>query len=132
MKAVWCDKTLVEAPFDFCLCVCEKQYYRELKRLEIPEDMWSDFTLAGTRATVHRYTRTKGQPIALVCIRPTREKTLFQMHAVLVHEAVHLWQWTKELLGEDKPSDEFEAYGIQAMSQRLFYAYEELTKKRKS
>lgn len=131
MSAVWCDRTTTETPFDFCLCVSEEQYRKELKRMRIPKDMWGDFTVRNQRATVHRFTNSDGDPVAFVCIRPTTERTPQQINAVLVHEAVHLWQWMKELIGEDEPSIEFEAYSIQAMSQRLFYAYDDLTREKR-
>jgi hypothetical protein len=131
MKAEWCWRPIIDTPFDFCLCVNEEQYRRELKRLKIPKDMWGEFTLNGKRATVHRFTCNDGDPVAFVCIRPTKDKTIFQMHAVLAHEAVHLKQWMMELIGEDNPSAEFEAYAVQALSQRLFYAYDKLSGKKK-
>ena len=131
MKAVWCDRTLAETPFDFCLCLTEAQYHRELKRLRIPKGSWSPFTVRNQIATVHRFINEVSGNVALVCVKEKSGKTIHQINAVLVHEAVHLWQWTKELIGEDEPSIEFEAYAIQAMSQRLFYAYEELTRKKK-
>lgn len=131
MKAVWCDRTTTETPFEFCLCVTEEQYHKELKRLKVPKDEWGEFTIRGQRATVRRVVCEGCTPVAIVCIRPTTEKTIHQINAVLVHEAVHLWQWMKELIGEDEPSIEFEAYSIQGMAQRLFYAYDELTRKRK-
>lgn len=134
MKAAWCDRTLVETPWEFCLCVTVKQYERELRRLNIPKELWSPFTNNNnaSRATVHSFTRdSDSSRVALVCIHPSRKSTLMQTYAVLAHEATHIWQWTRESLGEEKPSTEFEAYAIQALCQRLFYAYETLTKKKK-
>jgi hypothetical protein len=42
---------------------------------------------------------------------------------MLVHEAVHVWQFHCENIGEREPSIEFEAYSIQAVSQFLMEAY---------
>jgi hypothetical protein len=130
LKAVWCDRALVETQYDFCLCVTEKQYHRELERFNVPKETWTPFTIGGTRAaTLHPLdSKTGGRPAAIVCLALNPERTTMQTYAVLVHEAVHLWQLTKEYMGEDKPSPEFEAYAVQALSQRLFYAYDELTK----
>lgn len=131
MKAAWCDRTLVESPFHFCLCVTEKQFHHEMERLKIPEDQRSEFTLGGRAATLHTFTGSKGDHIAVICVKPDPKRSVLQVHALLVHEAVHMWQDTKEFLGETAPSREFEAYAIQAMSQRLMYAYNDLTKKKK-
>ena len=43
--------------------------------------------------------------------------------ALLVHEAVHVWQAFCEDIGEKSPSDEFEAYSIQSISYELMTAY---------
>jgi hypothetical protein len=49
--------------------------------------------------------------------------TGLQVAALLVHEAVHVWQLFRESIGEHGPSKEFEAYSIQAISQRLMERY---------
>jgi hypothetical protein len=132
LKAVWCDRTLAETPYDFCLCTTDKQYQREMDRLKLPKKDRTPFLMAGSNATLHTWDNTSGgRPLAMVCIGDRKGKTLMQTYAVLVHEAVHLWQFTKERMGEDKPSPEFEAYAVQAISQRLFYAYDDLTKRKK-
>jgi hypothetical protein len=53
-----------------------------------------------------------------------REKTNPEgVVALLVHEAVHLWQYIKEDIGEHNPSKEFEAYAIQNLTQELLQSY---------
>lgn len=37
----------------------------------------------------------------------------------IVHEAVHVWQQICNIIGEDKPSKEFEAYSIQRIAFEL-------------
>lgn len=49
---------------------------------------------------------------------------LRQIHGLLLHEAVHIWQELKLKMGEEKPSVEFEAYSIQTIAQDLFAMYE--------
>lgn len=136
-KAVWCDETLVVTGFKFGLCVTEKQYEKELKRLKIPRKEWSPYMKTSScGATVQRFYGVTdgvndGDSAALVCLKENHGCTLNQVHALLVHEAMHLWRDVRELIGEDEPSKEFEAYAMQAICQRLFYAYDALTKKRK-
>jgi hypothetical protein len=128
-KAQWCDQSLVSTPFKFCLCVSAEQYAKELKKLGIAGD--HPFVLPGSGASLHRFDSLNGgDPLAFICI-DVGDMEHNQVHALLVHEAVHLWRYTREELGEDAPSKEFEAYAVQAISQRLFYAYDKLSGKKK-
>ncbi|MBJ9481174.1 hypothetical protein [Acinetobacter baumannii] len=52
---------------------------------------------------------------------------LIQVHGLLLHEAVHIWQEAALVMGEENPSIEFEAYSIQAIAQDLFELYEAST-----
>lgn len=45
--------------------------------------------------------------------------------ALLVHEAVHCFQFMCAEIGEDEPSSEFQAYMVQYISAFLFKAYKE-------
>jgi len=69
-----------------------------------------------------------GKRIAIVGVRDHDEDGT-EWHpctvaALLVHEAVHIFQWWCDGVGETNPSDEFEAYCIQWISQQLFYEYD--------
>lgn len=57
-----------------------------------------------------------------------KKRAIEQVYGLLVHEAVHVWQRIMEYIGESKPSDEFMAYGIQAIAQELMFAYKEAKK----
>ncbi|SPL69152.1 hypothetical protein [Acinetobacter stercoris] len=65
------------------------------------------------------------QGFAIVQIAESKQWNLIQIHGLLLHEAVHIWQEVKLLMGENDPSVEFEAYSIQSISQDLFEMYEE-------
>lgn len=62
---------------------------------------------------------------AVVQLGDTSERKLIEIYGLLLHEAVHVWQKVKKLMGEKEPSSEFEAYSIQAIAQDLFKMYEE-------
>ncbi len=49
-----------------------------------------------------------------------------EAYCILVHEAVHVWQHYADLIGEDKPSYEFEAYQIQEICKNLFAMYSDM------
>lgn len=62
---------------------------------------------------------------AIVQIGDTSQWDVNIVHALLTHEAVHVWQHIRERMSEDAPSSEFEAYSIQRIAQDLFYMYQE-------
>jgi hypothetical protein len=53
-----------------------------------------------------------GEAVILVCI-----------HSGAVHEAVHVWQFLCDHIGEKAPGIEMEAYGIENISRGLINAY---------
>ncbi|NIE95171.1 hypothetical protein F3J02_01510 [Acinetobacter sp. Tr-809] len=65
---------------------------------------------------------------AVVQIGDCSKWDLIQIHGLLLHEAVHIWQEITQLMGEESPSVEFEAYSIQAIAQDLFEMFEESEK----
>lgn len=128
---IWLDRNLIRAPLYYGLCTTEAMFRRELKRHNVLRDRWPNFILNGhSDATTHYFTQ-KNETCAIVCIRARSENTGIQIAALLVHEAVHIWQEVKTLIGESSPSLEFEAYSIQAIAQELMEAYVEQTKSSK-
>lgn len=80
------------------------------------------FLSAGADAQVDYYENGK---YCIVQLGESGERTLLENHALLLHEAVHIWQRVKALMGEKEPSKEFEAYSIQRIALDLFNMYEE-------
>ncbi|WP_332604774.1 hypothetical protein [Acinetobacter sp. ESBL14] len=62
---------------------------------------------------------------AVVQLGDTSDRNPIEVFGLLLHEAVHVWQKVRLLMGERDPSTEFEAYSIQAIAQDLFKMYEE-------
>lgn len=81
-----------------------------------------EFLHLGTGAQVDYY---DGGKHCIVQLGDCSERTLIMIHGLLLHEAVHIWQRIKKLMGEDEPSIEFEAYSIQRIAQDLFSMFEE-------
>lgn len=79
------------------------------------------FLSLGTDAQVDFY---NDSTMAIVQIGES-ERSLIQIHGLLLHEAVHIWQRVRTLMGESDPSKEFEAYSIQRIAQDLFAMYKE-------
>ena len=122
-KAVWCSRVLLESQF-IALCVTEKQYLAELRRLKIEPDEAGPFVKNGYGACCHFFENHDSLGRAcIVCIQPTKTSTLEQCYALLLHEAVHIWQSERRQMNEHDPSAEFEAYSIQSIAQGLFLAF---------
>ncbi len=100
----------------------EEDFKHELKCLNIEADF--PFVIPGAHATVHHFTRKPGDSdIAMVCMPPNPKNSIAQIAGLLAHEAVHIWKEHVRLIGEKNPSEEFEAYGIQNITQTLLSAY---------
>ena len=123
MKNKWLDRNLLVLNGYYTLCTTEKQYNAALKHLRVKHREAPSF-LASPRAnaTVHHF-NCEDKYCAVVCLGNTKERTNAQVLALLVHEAVHIWQEFKENIGEGAPGRELEAYAIQSISQSLITEY---------
>ena len=122
MKLRWCDRRLVINPYYLTLCTTERLFRKALRHLRIKKADRPEFIHNRAHATTHFFETKDGGLCAIVCMRDT-DRTGIQKAALIVHEAVHIWQAAKRDLGERGPSDEFEAYAIQAISQELMTEY---------
>lgn len=131
-KTLWLDRELVTSPYHYRVCVREKDFYAELKRLSVPEKHWPEFTSSPhADATAHFLTHAKtGNRCAIVCLSKIMAKRHAKttIYGLLVHEAVHIWQHIKEDIGEFSPSSEFEAYSIQRIAQSLMWSWRKQAK----
>lgn len=77
-------------------------------------------------AGVTWYTTKQGQEVVIVKLDPVKaaEVNPVQVAALLVHEAVHIWQRHCEPIGSHNDhGDEEEAWAIQGLAQTLMYDY---------
>lgn len=121
-SAKWLSRAMMTGPY-VALCTTESQYAAVCKHLKVPESDRAEWvTSSHADAATHFYT-SGGSTAAVVCVRPSDKADSVQTAALLVHEAVHIWQHYCVWIGEQSPSTEFEAYAIQHISQELMYAY---------
>jgi len=118
---------LVYNPIYLSFAFTEKDYLEELKRLKIKVVI--NWLGENGDACVHSFHNGKGKEYNIVCVnhKKTLKWPIQDVYALLVHEMVHAFQNYKEYVGEDKPSDEFEAYSIQNLCTNAFYAYKKYT-----
>lgn len=111
----------VSAPGPFlCLCLSRDEWVgvmRHLKVVGLPE-RWC---LPGGGST--QVMEGPGGLVAVVCVDLKDGVCGVEIAALLVHEAVHVWQAYCEHIGEKNPGSEQEAYGIQIISQHLMAEY---------
>ena len=120
----WLDRDLVRCPVHYALCQDEKGFRKELKKLGIKNKDRPSFLLSThAQATVHFFQSGDGKECAIVCICDHKGHSANEMVGLLIHEAVHIWQRVRDIMGECNPSKEFEAYSIQAIAQNLISAY---------
>lgn len=81
-----------------------------------------EFMSMGLGAQVDYYDNGKH---CIVQLGEVADRSLLQVHSLLLHEAVHVWQRVKALMGGKEPSIEFEAYSIQRIALDLFSMFEE-------
>lgn len=123
----WLDRTLIAGPH-FCLCLNEEDYRQALK--DIDNEDWDHEWVKSGGALAHWF-KTESSLTVIITIDISKKRPIEEIHAMLVHEAVHMWQKFKEHINEQNPSIEFEAYSLQVICMRLFYSYSEQTKIRK-
>lgn len=122
----WLDRALVVSPYYYGLCLSEKDFQKELKGLKIPRDEWPAFLASKSAdATAHFFESGDGKRCCIITLGSVKGRSVAQVHSMLVHEAVHLWQEIREDIGERRPSPEFEAYAVQSLAQRLIESYQD-------
>ena len=122
-KVIWCDRGWQFTYFGFC--PSEKAWEREMKMLGLSG---GDYALSsGTSGSTTKMTSAKGKNAVIVRISADMDRDYRKdpagVVAVIVHEAVHVWQFILDHMGEAKPSPELEAYAVQAIFSQLFDAY---------
>lgn len=116
---------LKSTPFQhsqYTLTRSQKQFNHVLQRKDL------EFLSCGANAQVDFFDRESGGFYAIVQLGDVSKRTLLEVHALLLHEAVHIWQRVKLAMGEKDPSVEFEAYSIQRIALDLFDIYEQSEK----
>lgn len=125
MKSKWLDRGLFLSPVYFTLCTSQSILNAEAKRLKVPP---SELT-PKSDATTNFLQSDNGYWIAVICLF-NHKHTKNETKALLAHEAMHVWQKIRELIGEEKPSHEFEAYAVQSLCQSLFDEYDRQRRRR--
>lgn len=124
----WLGRSLIDGPY-LALVLSDKDYHRAMSDFKVPMEQRDPWIKADhSDATAHVLEHPERGIAIVVALRVRDGLEGPQIAGLLVHEAVHAWQHFCRRIGEQQPSDEFEAYAIQAMAQRLMYSYAEQTR----
>ena len=118
----WLNRSLILGPY-LRLCTTEKDYHEMMDYLKVPAHQQRPWVSKRADATTHLLENQNHGLVAVVCLGDVSRRPLIDVAALLVHEAVHVWQAFCEDIGEKSPSDEFEAYSIQSISYQLLSAF---------
>ena len=125
MSGRWYSEAF-KLPMHYTAVFSESDFHAALDEMGEPKEgrpAW--IKNSHSHATVHSFRDADGLESAVVALRKKPGITGIQIAGLLTHEAVHIFQWCCESWGEDSPSKEFQAYGIQQISQNLMQQYVE-------
>jgi hypothetical protein len=116
----WLDRMqLVPCPY-WCVVFDKEQYEEAMKYLGVKHYKPPRDTPGGRLQTL---LDDEGKECAIIEVYALPRHSLEQVHGLMVHEGAHFWQHICEGIGETNASSEFEAYGMQFIAQKMFYAY---------
>jgi hypothetical protein len=113
----YCDMAMYPVTLGFTSN--ETKFHKELNRIGVTQDV--EFLDEDSISTAHFLTSKFSHNIIVVIGREGEFKELAT--ELLVHEAVHVWQYIKEVIGEDKAGDEIDAYNTQYITRFLLDEY---------
>jgi len=125
----WLDRSMFQGAY-LALVTSQEEFEQALADIKMSE--YTDaFVPNGWPACTHSFENVNGSIACIVALDLKRcaEEEPIDVAALLVHEAVHVWQQTESKAGKlGCFGDEGEAYAIQNISTRLMHAYVEKTK----
>ena len=117
----WLNMALLLSPY-YTLCLSKEAFHKELKKCGVLRESWPLFVNERADATTH-FLERQGRLCAIVCVTPDRCVDQVELYAILIHEAVHIWQQLCLDIHESAPGEEVEAYAIQHLAEELIREY---------
>lgn len=119
-KPQWLGRGIaMPAPY-LTLCLNKKEFNKVISKLTKQEVL---FPVTGALCTTVTRPGTTDVCAVISVSKQAQQQPFVEVHGLLVHEAVHVWQAYAESISEDAPAIEQEAYAIQCISQELFAEY---------
>ena len=130
MKTKWLRRALLKS-FNYCLAIDEKGFRKVLKEIKLPRNEWPEFMPYSAAAVTNFLTDSEGSNLIVVCYQHKKSYSAATIAGILAHEAVHVWQHTRDAIGEKSPSSEQEAYAIQNITRELMDSFQRQRKAKK-
>jgi hypothetical protein len=127
IKTDWLNRSTGNLAFNYALFTTDESFQAALKEIEFPEA--SDFMLNSYADATCHFLRVKGVMHCLVTIHENPND--IEVVGLLAHEALHIWKKHLKIIGERKPGEEQECYGVQFITQNLYEAYKKQTQPKK-
>jgi hypothetical protein len=118
MKHPWGNTELLSG-IRYTLALNKRQYVAACKMLDVSPSDWRGFDHGATLFFGHG---------CIVALKGWKKLGENQRKALIVHEAVHVWQFNKERIEEKGEAKEVEAYAIEKISFELFNLFDVLSK----
>lgn len=122
-KTRWLNRQAAMPLPYLCLCLSEEEFFAAAKHMKVPVSDWGRWVSEPGMARTNYFNHKNGDLCCVVCIDILPNYQPVAIAALLVHEAVHVWQQYAKSIGESRPADEQEAYAIQGISQELLGEY---------
>ena len=118
-RVIWCDRGW--QPLYYGFCPSESAWKREMHRLGVDEP----YPTTAGRCTLFENSKSANECVLVTIAAASTKRKKIEIVGLIVHEAMHVWRFIRERIGEREPSLEFEAYAMQAIAQNLIVAYEQ-------
>lgn len=122
MKTKWLDRRIAAPGPYLTLVLSQGEFDAAMDHFKIPRGA-PYLRSPRSHATTHCIEHPDRGIAAVVALGSTDGRTPIEIAGLLVHEAVHVWQHYCDAIGESRPGEEQEAYGIQAVAQELMAEY---------
>lgn len=129
MKTAWLNRRVAASGPYLALCLSAKEFTAALNDLRYTKSRpeW----LGDKSGMTHTFEHERSGIVCIVCLQVKPGVEPIQIAALLVHEAVHVWQQYLSDIGERSPGDEMMAYGVQSIAQELLYEYARRLKRKR-
>lgn len=118
-RVIWIDRGWQPVAIGFC--PSEEAWNRARKQHNIVAEYPS---IAGKGGhTLLAENDVSRESVIIVTVADGAERDALEVILTIVHEAVHVWQFVCQTIGENAPGIEMEAYGIEEISRGLIEAY---------
>lgn len=138
-RPVSVSSVLWEAPSAIYAVDSEEALQTLLRRCDVPPVQWQGFLTHPTdscaRPALAEVQYYEGGALCIVCFGPEmfeREELGSETILTITHEAVHVFQRVCELMGEEAPGAEVQAYAIENITRSLINAFMAIKSQRRA